>query len=181
MIRTFRALFLARPAREKLLILVLVVAVAAIWLSSLIGRAGAFAAKARGSSAQLKTQALWISRRDRIETYAREEASHLDPSQTLDGLRLNGTVQDLAQAAGLTGYNIAPGQDLSNGNFAFHTVNVSIQRASWDAIENFYHRLQQRAPYIGIESFSLLADRANPALLNASLSVSSVEIVRSAR
>ncbi len=57
-----------------------------------------------------------------------------------------------------------------------HTLRVNVQRADWDSIKNFYVGLQKRSPYIGIEQFSLQVDRANPALLSASIRISSVEI-----
>lgn len=177
--KTLRALFLARPSREKFLILILLVAVVVIWCNSLIGRLQAFSTQAHNTTTQLRTQAMWIGRKDRIEKQAQAEAAALDPSQTLDALRLNSTVSSIAQAAGLSGYNISPGQDTApENNFAFHTVYFTINKVSWDAIENFYYRIQQRAPYLGIDTFSLMVDRSSKgALLNANLSISSVEIL----
>lgn len=175
---TLRALFLARPAREKFLILALLVAVVVIWGSNLLGRAQAFASEAKSTSTELKDQALWISRKDRIEKYAEQEAANLDQSQTLDALRLTSTVQNLVQEAGLTQINISPSQDTSAGNFAFHTIMLSVQRASWDQIVKLCGELQDRAPYIGIDNFSLLASPPGSDSLNANLNISSVEIVR---
>jgi hypothetical protein len=48
----------------------------------------------------------------------------------------------------------------------------------WGALKTFYLALGKRSPYIGIEQFSVQVDRANPALLNASFQISSVEISR---
>ena len=59
-----------------------------------------------------------------------------------------------------------------------HTVQFNLQKSDWDTLKRFYLELTKRSPYIGIEQFSLTADRASPAQLNASLRVSSVEIVR---
>ena len=58
-----------------------------------------------------------------------------------------------------------------------HTVQFNLLKMDWDGLKRFYLELTKRSPYIGIEQFSLQAERANPAVLNASLRVSSVEIV----
>ena len=177
---TLRALFLARPSREKFLILILLLGVAVFWGSNLVGRIGQFKAAVHETSSRLASQESWLSRKDQIEKKAESEASALDPSQTLDALRLNSTVSSIAQAAGLSGYNISPAQELApTGNFAFHTVMFSVNRVTWDQVVAFYYELQKRAPYIGIDSFSLLADKANHGqTLNANMSISSVEILR---
>ena len=67
-------------------------------------------------------------------------------------------------------------QNEIGGQFAVHSLQVTITKAKWDDLRQFYLKLQARSPYIGIERFALNADRANPALLSASLRVSSVEI-----
>ena len=67
---------------------------------------------------------------------------------------------------------------MRSGEFAVHTVQFVLPRADFEALKKFYLALSQRSPYIGIEQCTLSAERANPAQLNASLTVSSVEIVR---
>ena len=57
-------------------------------------------------------------------------------------------------------------------------MQFSVRRAELGALLRFYEEVSKRAPYITIEQLTLQADRANPALLNASIRVSSVEIVR---
>jgi len=66
----------------------------------------------------------------------------------------------------------------SNGQFSVHTMQFNVPKADWEALKNFYFTLQARSPYIGIEQFTLQAERANPALLTAALRVSSVEIAK---
>jgi hypothetical protein len=180
MIRTLRTIFLGRPAREKILIVVLLLGGAVLWGMSLVNRAVDFTATAGDTSRTLDAQLNLISHKDRVEKRAVTEAAHLDPTQTLDSLRLTGTVQQIARDSGLTGFNSSPAQDVSNGQFAFHSVLFSVNKATYPQIEDFYYRLQDRAPYIGIETFHLAADRSNPAMLNASMTISSVEIVHGA-
>jgi hypothetical protein len=112
-----------------------------------------------------------------IEAAAVQAVKNLDPAKTLDDTKLVGELSALAREQNLKFTNDAP-QTERTGQFAVHTVQLSLQRAEWEALKRFYYALAGRSPYLGVTQFSVVADRANPALLNASLQVSSVEIVR---
>ena len=62
--------------------------------------------------------------------------------------------------------------------FAVNTVQFAIRNADMAAILGFCQQLDQRSPYIGVEQFSLALTPGNTALLNVTLRLSSVEIVR---
>lgn len=178
MIRALRAFFLARFVREKLLLAGFAVLAAAIWLSNLAGRTSRFTREVHVTTGALNEQALWLSNRTKIEASAQAAAAQLDAVRTLDATRLLAEVAAIAGEAGLKNTTSGESQDQSNGQFAVHTLRFNVTRADWDSIKTFYLALQKRSPYIGIEQFSLQADRANAALLNASIRISSVEISR---
>jgi predicted RNA polymerase sigma factor len=178
MIRTLRALFLGRLFREKLLLTGLAVIFALVWFSSLAGQAARFLRNVHGTTAALRDQTLWLSNRASIDTAAQTAASRLDASRTIDSIHLLSEVQAMATEAGLRNVNIGDTQDVSNGQFAVHTLMLTATKTDWATIIAFYVALRQRSPYIGIEQFGLLADKGNPSLLNANLRISSVEIVR---
>lgn len=177
MIRTLRAFFLARALREKILLAALAAVVAALWLVNLTGRAVRFRTEQQRTSAALVQQSRWLADKPKVEGAARQAASHLDPAQTLDTPRLLAMVNTLAHDSGLH-TAIGEPQDTSSadGQFKVHTLQFNVTKADWSALKNFYLALQKHAPYIGIEQFAVQADRANPALLNATMKVSSVEI-----
>jgi hypothetical protein len=177
MIRTIRLIYLGRPSREKFLILLLLVAMVALWLSGYTTRLGLFLTETRHTSTELKTQAMWLHNQDRIEHEARDQAAQLDPTQTLDGPRLNAALATMANDAGLQ-FNEGGTQSTTAGQFTINTVDFGVNRASWESLSAFYLKVQARAPYISIEALSIIADKANPALLNASMKISAVEIVR---
>ncbi len=178
MIRTLRVFFLARFLREKLLLAGFAVLAAGVWLSSLAHRTGRFVHDAHATSAALEEQALWLSNRAKIDASAQAAAAQLDAVRTLDATRLLAEVAAIATDAGLKNTTSGESQDQSSGQLAVHTLRFNVTRADWDSIKAFYLALQKRSPYIGIEQFSLQADRANAALLNASIRISSVEISR---
>jgi hypothetical protein len=176
MIRALRAFFLARFVREKLLLTGFVVLAAAIWLSSLAGRTTRFVREVRATTSSLNEQQLWFSNRSKIEAQAQAAAAQLDAARTLDATRLLAEVAAIADEAGIKNPTTGESQDQSNGQFSVHTLRFNVTRTDWDSIKAFYLGLQKRSPYIGIEQFRLQVDRANAALLNASIRISSVEI-----
>jgi hypothetical protein len=178
MIRTLRALYLGRLLREKLLLLAFFLFAVLIWLSSFNGRGQRFLRAAHTTTTTLKDQTMWLANREAIEGSAQKAASRLDAARTLDGTRLLAEVSNMARDAGLKSTASGETQDVSNGQFAVHSLQFSVSKADWPTFMTFYVALRDRSPYLGIEQFSLVADKANPALLNASLRISSVEIVR---
>ena len=165
MIRTLRAYFFRRHLREKLLIAALVLLVALLWLSSLGGRAGRFFTDERETSMKLAEQKQWLAHRSVIQQNAAKAAAIFDPSRTLDSTQLLAAVNAIAHDAGLNSTTSGEDvQDISNGQFAVHSLQFNITRADWASLTTFYVALQQRAPYIGVEQFQLARDRANPFL-----------------
>lgn len=178
MIRTLRALFLARLFREKLLLAAFAALGLAWWLSAIGTRTKAFTQQTRRTTSALKEQQQWLDNRKGIEASAQKAAAQLDPAKTLDGPRLVAAVGNLAREAGLRNTSGGSPTQITNGQFSIHTLDYTVNRSDWTALRKFYESLQQRSPYIGIERFTLNADPANPALLSLGLRVSSVEITR---
>ena len=179
MIRTLRALFLARSLRVKLLLAAIAVAVAAIWLSNLSDRAGRMIRAARATTGVISEQGLWLGNRGAIEASAQQAAGQLDAVRTLDGTRLLAEVTAIAGESGLTSTTSGDPKDESDGQFSIHTLQFNVTKVDWATLKQFYLALSKRSPYIGIEELSLQGDRGNPSLLNVSLHISSVEIARS--
>ncbi|MCR6654613.1 MAG: general secretion pathway protein GspM [Opitutus sp.] len=173
----FRVFFLSRALREQVMLWLLVLLGVLMWFSSFGSRAAAFWRQQRATSTELAVQSQWLANRETIEQAAEQAVSDLDPSRTFDDTRLVGELTALAREHGLRFTNDTPRTDRT-ADFAIHTVQFTLPRAEWGALKRFYLALSQRSPYIGIEQCSLAADRANPALLNASLRVSSVEVIR---
>lgn len=175
--RAFKAYFLSRLLREKVMLLVFVGLGAIVWIAGISGRVSRAWVEYRSSSNELAQQKQWLTSREQIEAAAVQAVKNLDPAQTLDETRLVGELNALAREYNLKFAADTP-QTERSAQFAVHTVQITLPRAEWEVLYKFYTALSKRSPYIGITQFSLAADRANPVLLNASLRVSSVEILR---
>lgn len=174
MLKTY---FMQRLLREKILLVGFVALGAVLWLSNYSHRATRFWREQRSVTLELKDQKQWLANRATIEAAALKTVQDLDPAKTFDDTRLVGELSALARDNGLKFTNDTPRTE-STGQFSIHTVQFNLPNADWNALRKFYISLAQRSPYIGIEQFSLAANRANRAQLNASLRVSSVEIER---
>lgn len=172
-----KAFFLSRLLREKLLLVAFVGLGAAMWLSSFSARAGRLWRTHHAVSVDLAEQRQWLANRAAIEANASQSVKAFDPAQTLDDTRLVEQLSELGRKHNLKFTNETPQTERSN-QFAVHTVQLNIPRAQWESLRDFYVALSARSPYLGIEQFTLAADRSNPSLLNASIRVSSVEIVQ---
>lgn len=175
--RALKAFFLSRLLREKLLLVLFVAIGAAMWASNFSTRATRDARAVRTVTNELALQTQWLENRDAIEQASLAAVRNLDPARTLDDTRLVGDLTALAREHNLRFTNDTP-QTERSGQFAVHTVQIQLQRAEWAALKRFYLALTSRSPYLGIEQFSAQADRADGNLMNASVRVSSVEIVR---
>jgi hypothetical protein len=127
----------------------------------------------------LATQRQWLSNRAQIEAAAGRAVEHLDPARTYSSTRLLGELSTIADQVGVRSNTSSEilGTERTN-QFAVNTIQFSLRNTSWESLKSFYLELSKRAPYIGIEQFSLTIVPGNPLLLNAMLRVSSVEIVR---
>lgn len=175
-----KAWFISRVAREKLLLLLFAGAAAVLWISDLWERGRLTVTEVRETRAVLQTQAQWLEAKSRIEAEAAAAVADLDGSRTFNSLRLSAELSTLAKNAGIDQSlrsEIQPTEQTAQ--FSFNTVVVTLNRVEWTSLLSFYEELSQRAPYIGIERFTLGSVRNNPAELNANLTVSSVEITES--
>lgn len=173
-----KAFFFSRVLREKLLLVAFVITGAAIWLSSVGGRAQARWRAIQSTTANLDVQQRWLVQRARIEKDASEAISHLDSSKTFDSVRLQSELNTLAQNAGLTNYEVSDSQDQSTAQFTIHSVQFSANNVDLGSLIGFYVSIGKLAPYIALDRFSLVGNKANPAQLSASWRVISVEIAR---
>ncbi|MEI6463558.1 MAG: hypothetical protein WCQ89_02465, partial [Verrucomicrobiota bacterium] len=75
-------------------------------------------------------------------------------------------------------YGSTPLPSESNGQFTVHSVEYQVANADYAMLARFYLNLHQRAPYIGIERFTLASNRGDPSKLTLNLRASAVEIPR---
>lgn len=170
-------MFMRRPPRERLLILVFLFAAAIVWLASAGSRLQEKWRESRVVSADLAAQSLWLERKALIEERAVKAANRLNPARTLDATKLVGEVSAIASRSGLA-VGVEPPRTERTDQMAYHTVQVTFRRADLAALVKFYRELGQRAPYLALEKCTLGAGRSNPAEIDAIFTIFSVEAER---
>lgn len=173
-----RAYFLGRHLREKILLVAFVLIGAVIWLSGVGERLNKQRKEIKITSSELDVQRRWLAERQRFERQAELAIEHLDPSKTFDNVRLQTELNALARSAGLSNYDVSDNRTTRTSQFAVHSVQFSARNADMAKLIRLYQLLAQRAPYLGLEQFSLASNRANPSQLTAMWRVTSVEIAR---
>lgn len=172
-----KAWFISRHAREKFLMLVFAVGAAVFWFTDLSDRARVVTTDLRETRTILSQQARWLQEKDRIEQAAAAAVADLDSSRTFNSLRLAGELNTLAREAGIDQSLRSETQPTQQTvQFSVHSVQLTLNRVSWESLLSFYQALSLRAPYISIERFTLQSVPNSPAELTARLLVSSVEI-----
>lgn len=174
-----KAWFLSRTLRENLLVLFLAVAIAVVWLAAAAGRLMQGWQGWHSVAVERENQRLWLGHRTAVEERTAQAVKNFEPGRTLDASHLIGEVSALAAAAGLSA-GIDPPRTQRTDQFAYHTVQVTFRRAALGALVGFYEALGRRAPYLALEQCTLAADRANPAQINATFIIFSVETDASA-
>jgi hypothetical protein len=174
-----KTFFFSRHVREKVLLTALLALVGIVWLGRVARSARAFWLDWRVNAALLATQQQWLDNRANIEAQAAKAIMHLDPARTFSSPRLLGELSTIADQVGVRSNASSEilGTELTN-QFSFNTVQLSVRNADMAALLALYDELDKRAPYIGLEQFSLTINPSNPALLNVVMHVSSVEINR---
>ena len=174
-----KALFFSRHLREKILLIVLLGMIAVSWLAAVAGRAHALWREWRATSTVLTTQQQWLDNRRDIEAAAAKAVGRLDPARTFSSTRLLGELSMIADQVGVRSNTSSEilGTERTN-EFAVNTVQFAIRNADLAAILGFYDEIDKRAPYLGVEQFSLSVNPGNQNLLNVMLRVSSAEIAR---
>lgn len=179
MMRSLRAFFLTRLLREKILLLVFIGLGTLIWLSAFSSRAAAFWREQHSTGVSLDTQRQLLGQEAQINAAVERAAAQLDSSKTYNETRLVAEVSNLASAAGFRNTSGDPVVTRSNGEFAVHTFTYTIRnipQSDWMALQKFYVSLRDRAPYIGIDQFTL--NSPNRAQLHLTLQVSAFEPTR---
>ncbi len=169
-----KTFFTTKSLRERMLISAFLLVGLAWWASSLLGRTRQFGQDWSAVGLDLKTQHEWLARKQEVETRLATVGRQLDPSRTLNAGQAYAEINRLAQGLGA---EMGAQRTERTDNFAMHSLQVTIRRASMAALIPFYKELSARAPYLGVEQCSLSADRAAPGQLSAVFRIYSVEVL----
>lgn len=162
-------------ARERTMLAALVLVGFMIWLSGLWRRWEAVSLLHRKAKVELGQQAVWLDNADLFKQQLEETLAELDPESTFDGAELVALIDGLAREGGVKhdlGSSTAVEQEL----FLQHTLKVGIKNAPMERLIGFERALSGHYPYAALEDFSITANKSDPRLLNARMTITAYEL-----
>jgi len=163
-------------ARERNMLGALVVVGFMIWLSSLWKNWEAVSIRHRKVKNELSQQAVWLADADRFERELHESLAQLDPAKTYNASELVALIDQLSRNSGLKhelGTPVTEEQEL----FFQHSLKVAVKNAPLAKLIEMERGLAAMHPYATLEDFSITANKSDPRLLNARLTVTAYQLV----
>jgi hypothetical protein len=161
--------------RERTMLAALLLVGGMIWLSVLLRHWDAISKQHRKARNELDQQAVWLADADRFDRELKETLSHLDPTSTLDAAALVALIDSMARNGGLK-LDLGTPETTEREVFLQHTLRVGIKNAPLARLIDFERGLRTNFPYAAVEDVTLTANKTDPRLLNARLTVVSYEL-----
>jgi Tfp pilus assembly protein PilO len=165
--------------REQAMLGALVLVGFMIWGSVLLGKWETLSAKHKQVRREFDKQAIWLADADRFEQQLEERLAALDAAQTYNAEGLVGLVDELARQGGLT-HDLGTPTTRAQNVFVKHSLKVGVKNARLEKLINFERALREVYPYVAFEDVSLSANKADPRLLNARLTLASYQLTSQA-
>ncbi len=157
-----RTFFQARLRREKLLLLLLAVALAVVVASHTAKEVAAFLRLDRKINEEVAYQRVTLQQRPMIEERAREAAAHFDASKTYDSLRLASEVDTLVKTVGIKNSSTGDAKTETSPGLSIHSLQLTVRNVDYPSLVKLYQQLVAHRPYIGIDQCTITAGTTNP-------------------
>lgn len=161
--------------RERVLLAALVLVGSMIWLSSLWRNWESVSVQYRKVKLELDRQSVWLENADRFEHDLEDSLAQLDPDRTYNDAELIALIDSLAREHKVS-HDLGAPTTIEGEAFLRHTLKVSIKNAPLPTLIAFERNLSSRYPYATVEDFSISANKADPRLLNARLTISACQL-----
>lgn len=161
--------------RERLMGLLFVVAALLIWGSMLLERRDAVRLEIETSRQELDIQRVWLRNSQAIESNLQTALNAIDNDRTFPATELVGLIDRLAREQELRHELSAPLTE--HGDiFSQHSVRITLRNLTLPQLVRLEQTLHSYYPYLSLEQISITANRADPSLLNANMTVSAFEL-----
>jgi hypothetical protein len=169
--------FLARTRREKLLTLLFLVVIAAMWLMLFVNRVRAFGPELALIKETASQQAEVLDDRERIAAkYAAAFATLSESPDRPPGKVAYETVDQIVRTSGYN-FRIDPPLSERRDQLTFFPINVQILKADFFKLAELFKTITSRLPTVNLAELVIsVPDKANPTLLDARFKFVAIEI-----
>ncbi|MDF7799165.1 hypothetical protein P4C99_06795 [Pontiellaceae bacterium B1224] len=162
-------------SRERIMLAALVLVGSMIWLSSLWRNWESVSVRYRKVKLELDQQSVWLDNADRFENELEDSLDQLDPDKTYNDAELIALIDSLAREHKVS-HDLGTPTTIEGELFLQHTLKVSVKNVPLPRLIDFERSLATRYPYASLEDFSISANKADPRLLNARLTISAYQL-----
>jgi hypothetical protein len=178
MISDLRKLYKKTSTREKLLLLIFIGGIAAVWFMYSFTRYNTSFTLLFSTQKRIDSYHMILSQKDLVEAQLIEKSSQLDASKTLSSTELTGRIGEIIKPMDLK-YSIASPQTEEGTLFTFHTIRLTVNKAEFESILRFSDKLKTLVPYVTLDRVTVTVDRSNANLLDVQFLISSLEMTAS--
>lgn len=161
-------------SRERFMLSILIIVGLLIWASHLWRLHDALSTVRTETESEWEQQEAWLRNALQIEQDLEAEMERIDTAATLDSAGLVAAMDELARARELA-YELGTPATSEEDLFRWHTLRVGVRNARLPDLILLDRSLRGRYPYLALEEFTITANRADPRLLGARLTVSAYQ------
>jgi hypothetical protein len=162
-------------SRERIMLAALVLVGSMIWLNSLWRSWESVSVQYRKVKLELGQQSVWLDNADQFKTELDESLAQLDANKTYNDAELIALIDSLAREHKVS-HDLGASVTVEGELFLQHTLKFSIKNVPLPRLIAFERDLSTRYPYASLEEFSISANKADPRLLNARLTISAYQL-----
>ncbi len=161
--------------RERVMLGAFIIVCLLIWGSSLLDRWETSADELREARKTVKQQQIWIDSEPMFQKQLDTTMSGLDASQMLDATELTAFVDSYAREKKLK-HEMSNPQINSGKLYTRSSIRITFRNISLQELVQFQLEVNARQPYIAMDGLALAANRADPRLLNARISLTALRV-----
>lgn len=160
-------------ARERTMLGSFLVVMILLWGSTLMARWDKTSAILAEARKEIRQQDVWIENSTLFEEKLQSVLDQVDPAKMMDGAALSAFVDSFARTNDLR-YEITAPSSKQSSIFTESSLRATFRNISLEKLVELQLLLRSNRPYLAAESIALVANRADPRLINARLSLSAI-------
>jgi hypothetical protein len=161
--------------RERVMLSAFLFVCLLIWGSSLLSRWDETGDALKDARRSLAEQKIWLDNAPLFQAQLDNALDRLDPAEMLEANELTAFVDSYAREHKLKHELSAPAVKAGEV-YSQSSIRVSFRNITLEQLIQFQIAAQAKHPYIAVEALALVANRADPRLLNARLNLSSMVV-----
>lgn len=171
-----RQIFNALSVRERFLLVCFIWVLLLVWVLNSMDRIGQSVRSFQMNSALLGSITETLEMAPMAEEVLSAARQGLDTSQTFSSAQLAGRLDSLARENSISSFDISSASTIETELFSFHTVRLSVQRASMVELIRLDNAIKAYSPYIATTEFLISANRRDPRILTADFELVAFEL-----